>query len=153
MKLPRDLSGPTCGASRRRDHSTETYGEARQRERDVVLPDGTTHDGRTRAHWPRVALIVAKRTGHKVGPDTATRMAMDAPASRRLERILGREQPESMPVQSRITLSGFHPRDRGAHLIKLSLVERPDEEFQPNDLRLHKPEPHFPIGGRPRFKK
>jgi hypothetical protein len=42
--------------------------------RDVVLPDGTTHQGRTSAHWRRVALIVAKRTGHAVGVDTATRM-------------------------------------------------------------------------------
>ncbi len=29
-----------------RDHGGEAYGEARQRERDVVLPDGTTHAGR-----------------------------------------------------------------------------------------------------------
>ena len=53
-----------------RDHGGEAYGEARQRERDVILPDGTTHAGRTPAHWRRVALIVAKRTGHKVGLDT-----------------------------------------------------------------------------------
>ena len=45
-----------------RDHGAEAYGEARQRERDVILPDGTTHAGRTPAHWRRVALIVAKRT-------------------------------------------------------------------------------------------
>ena len=25
-------------------------------------------------HWRRVALIAAKRTGHKIGPDIATRM-------------------------------------------------------------------------------
>ena len=43
-----------------RDHGTEAYGEARQRERDVVLPGGTTHAGRTPAHWRRVALIVAR---------------------------------------------------------------------------------------------
>jgi hypothetical protein len=61
-----------------RDHGGEAYGEARQRQRDVVLPDGTTHAGRTPAHWRRVALIVAKRTGHRVGLDTATRMASDA---------------------------------------------------------------------------
>ncbi len=30
-----------------RDHDAEAYGEARERERDVVLPDGTTHAGRT----------------------------------------------------------------------------------------------------------
>jgi len=45
-----------------RDHGAEAYGEARQRERDVILPDGTTHAGPTPAHWRRVALIVAKRT-------------------------------------------------------------------------------------------
>ena len=39
-----------------RDHGAEAYGEARQRERDVILPDGTTHAGRTPAHWRRVAL-------------------------------------------------------------------------------------------------
>ncbi len=44
----------------------------------MILPDGTTHAGRTPAHWRRVALIVAKRTGHNVGLDTATRMAKDA---------------------------------------------------------------------------
>ncbi len=57
-----------------RDHGAEAYGEARQRERDVVLPDGTTHAGRTPAHWRRVALIVARMTGKRVGVDTATRM-------------------------------------------------------------------------------
>ena len=44
----------------------------------MILPDGTTHAGRTPAHWRRVALILAKRTGHEVGLDTATRMAMEA---------------------------------------------------------------------------
>jgi hypothetical protein len=43
----------------------------------VIPPDGTTHAGRTPAHWRRVALIVARRTGHKIGLDTATRMLMD----------------------------------------------------------------------------
>ena len=46
------------------------------REGDVILPDGT-YAGRTAAHWRRVALIVAKRTGRKIGLDTATRMAKD----------------------------------------------------------------------------
>jgi hypothetical protein len=40
----------------------------------VVLSDGTTHAGRTPAHWRRVALIVARMTGKRVGLDTATRM-------------------------------------------------------------------------------
>ena len=64
-----------------RDHGAETDGQARRRERDVTLPDGTTHAGRTPAHLRRVALIVAKRTGHKVGLDTATRMAVEADLS------------------------------------------------------------------------
>ena len=57
-----------------RDHGAKAYREARQRERDVILPDGTTHAGRTPAHWRRVALIVARMTGKRVGLDTATRM-------------------------------------------------------------------------------
>jgi hypothetical protein len=52
----------------------EAYREARERERDVVLTDGTTHAGRTPAHWRRVALIVARMTGKWVGLDTARRM-------------------------------------------------------------------------------
>jgi hypothetical protein len=61
-----------------RDHPADAYREARERERDVILRDGTTHAGRTPAHWRRVALIVAKRTGKRVGLDTVTRMAQDA---------------------------------------------------------------------------
>ena len=66
-----------------RDHGAAAYWEARRRARDVILPDGTTHQGRTPAHWRRVALVVAKRTGHAVGLDTATRMLMarDLPRS------------------------------------------------------------------------
>ena len=40
----------------------------------MILPDGTTHAGRTPAHWRRVALIVARMTGKHIGVDTATRM-------------------------------------------------------------------------------
>jgi hypothetical protein len=43
------------------------YGEARRCEQEAL-------DLETAADWRRVALIVAKRTGHKVGLDTATRM-------------------------------------------------------------------------------
>ena len=57
-----------------RDRGAEASGEARQRERDVVLPSGATHAGRTPAHWRRAALIVARMTGKRVGVDTATRM-------------------------------------------------------------------------------
>jgi len=57
-----------------KDHGGEAYGGARERECDIVLPDGTTHAGRTAAHWRRVAAIVARRVGTRVGLDTATRM-------------------------------------------------------------------------------
>ena len=57
-----------------RDHGSEAYSEARRRERDVILRDGTTHAGRTPAYWRRVALIVARMTGKRVGVDVATRM-------------------------------------------------------------------------------
>ena len=33
-----------------RGHDAMAYSEARQRERDVTLPDGTTHAGRRPAH-------------------------------------------------------------------------------------------------------
>ncbi len=61
-----------------RDHGGEAHIEARQRERDVIPPDGTTHARRTPAHWRRVALIVARMTGKRVGVDTATRIAEEA---------------------------------------------------------------------------
>ena len=84
-----------------RDHGGAAYWEARRRERDAILPDGTTHQGRTRAHWRRVALLVAKRTGHAVGLDTATRMMMardpassaemtDPDLAAEVDRLLGR---------------------------------------------------------------
>ena len=66
-----------------RDHGAEAYSEARRRERDVILPDGTTHAGRTPVHWRRVALTVARMTGKRVGLDTSTRMAADADPSSR----------------------------------------------------------------------
>jgi hypothetical protein len=76
---PTTPGGSPLGASRRRgphirDHGDGAYRQARQRERDTILPDRMTQAGRTPAHWRRVALMVAKRTGHKVGLDTATRM-------------------------------------------------------------------------------
>ena len=57
-----------------RDYGAAAYREARERERDVILPDGTTHAGRTPAHWRRVALIVARKAGKRIGIDTATWM-------------------------------------------------------------------------------
>jgi hypothetical protein len=38
-------------------------------ERDVILADGTTHSGRTPARWRRVALIVTRIAGKRVGVD------------------------------------------------------------------------------------
>ena len=84
-----------------RDHGAAAYWEARRRARDVILPNGTTHQGRTQAHWRRVALVVAKRTGHAVGLDTATRMLMardlpppsentDPDLAAEVDRLLGR---------------------------------------------------------------
>ena len=57
-----------------RDHGGAAYAEARRRQRDVILRDGTTHAGRTPAHWRLVALTVARMTGKRVGLDTASRM-------------------------------------------------------------------------------
>ncbi len=57
-----------------RDDGAEAYGEARQRECDAIPSDETTHAGRTPAHWRRVALIVARMTGKRIGVDTATRI-------------------------------------------------------------------------------
>ncbi len=51
------------------------YCVARGRERDVILPDGATHADRTPAHWRRVALIVARVTGKRIGVDTANSRA------------------------------------------------------------------------------
>jgi hypothetical protein len=83
-----------------RDHGRAAYWEARRRERDVILPDGTANQGHTPAHWRRVALVVAKRTGHAVGLDTATRMLMagdppspqmtDPDTDAEVDRLLGR---------------------------------------------------------------
>ncbi len=66
-----------------RDHGAEAYGEARRRERDVVLPDGTPH-----------ALIVARMTGKRVGLDSATRMAMDSCSFSKRDGV---ERPERGP--------------------------------------------------------
>ena len=45
-----------------RDHGGEAYSEARRRERDVIMHDGTTSSGRTATHWRLVALIVTRMT-------------------------------------------------------------------------------------------
>jgi hypothetical protein len=71
--LRRRRQGRAAGASRRRGaHGKRAYRQAGERERDVVLPDGTTHARRTPAHWRRVAQIAARMTGKRIGVDTAT---------------------------------------------------------------------------------
>ena len=35
----------------------------------MILPDGTTFQGRAAAHWHHVALLIAKRTGKAIGLD------------------------------------------------------------------------------------
>jgi hypothetical protein len=82
------------------EYGDQAYDEARRRERDLILPDGTTHQGRTPRHWRRVALSVAKITGHAIGLDTATRMLTDTerasihadkhlPVDEEMRRLLG----------------------------------------------------------------
>ena len=63
-------------------HGGRAYAEARWRQRDAVPPDGTAYAGRTRAHWRRVAQIVARMTGKRIGLDTATRMLERRPWDR-----------------------------------------------------------------------
>lgn len=58
-----------------RDHVGEAYGEARRRERDVILPDGTTlcrPAAGALAGGSRSSL--RSLTRHRVGADPATRM-------------------------------------------------------------------------------
>jgi hypothetical protein len=70
-----------------RDFGAGAYWEAREREHDVILPDGTIHTGRTTAHWRRVALIVANWTGHEVGLATAVRTLKPAFIGTELDRM------------------------------------------------------------------
>jgi hypothetical protein len=53
-------------------HGAEAYWEARRRERDANVLDGSTHPVRTPAHWRQVALATAHRTGREIRVDTAT---------------------------------------------------------------------------------
>ena len=55
-------------------HGEQAYSIARRWERAVARPGGATYYGRTRTHWRRVALLIARKTGRQVGLDTATRM-------------------------------------------------------------------------------
>ena len=46
-----------------RDNGAEAYGQARQRERDVILPDGTTYAGRP----PGLSRRPLQRAGRRSG--------------------------------------------------------------------------------------
>ena len=54
-----------------RGFGADAYSEARLRERHA---DGPAE----RKQWSAVALAIARMTGKQVGPDTATRMTMEA---------------------------------------------------------------------------
>jgi hypothetical protein len=73
-----------------REHVIDAYVEARRRERD-----GSERDGPEPERWRLAALAVAKMTGKRVGLDTATRIAMDADFSSRVEN----ERPERAPMR------------------------------------------------------
>ncbi len=55
-----------------RDYGDDAFWEARYRESAGIQVDVATHQIRTPAHWRRVALIVARRTGRAVQFDAAT---------------------------------------------------------------------------------
>ena len=62
----------TDAAALIRDQGEHAYWEARRREREIDLPKGSPLAWRTAAHWRRVALFIAKRTGQEIGRDRAT---------------------------------------------------------------------------------
>ena len=53
------------------EHGARAYAEARRRQQDAI-------DAEDAARWRRAAVAIAKRTGKRIGLDTATRMAEDA---------------------------------------------------------------------------
>jgi hypothetical protein len=54
-----------------RAFGVDAYSEARQRERQAQSAEATQE-------WRAVAVAIARKTGKRVGLDTATRMAIDA---------------------------------------------------------------------------
>jgi len=54
-----------------REFGGSAYGAARRREREASAPEFAKH-------WRMVSLAVARKTGKRVGLDTATRMLNDA---------------------------------------------------------------------------
>jgi hypothetical protein len=60
-------AGPSRRRGADRDHGAEAYSKARQREHEAGS------DAMVK-HWRRVVVAIAKKTGKRVGVDTATRM-------------------------------------------------------------------------------
>ncbi len=60
------------------EHGAGAYVEARRRERDAVGSEDAVR-------WRRAAIVNAKRTGRRIGLDTATRMAANADMSAKAE--------------------------------------------------------------------
>jgi hypothetical protein len=54
-----------------RELGVRAYSEARRRQREAVSPSMSLE-------WSRIARVVAKRTGKRIGLDTGTRMAAAA---------------------------------------------------------------------------
>ena len=71
-----------------RELGHDAYSEARLMQRRAKSVD-------ERRHWRDVALVVARRTGKRVGLDTATCMSLDADFSER------RGEPQSPGVEPR----------------------------------------------------
>jgi len=57
-----------------RDRGAGAYSEARQREYEASSDAHEASSDTMVKHWRRVALAIAKKTGERVGVDTATRM-------------------------------------------------------------------------------
>jgi len=69
-----------------RELGPDAYAEARLMQRRATSAED-------RRHWRDVALAVARKTGKRIGLDTATRMSRDADFSKRG----GPESPELEP--------------------------------------------------------
>jgi hypothetical protein len=75
-----------------RELGHDAYAEARLMQRRAK-------SGEERRHWRDVALVVARKTGKRVGLDTATRMSLDADFSERSEpRSPGIEPQKIDPI-------------------------------------------------------
>ena len=76
-----------------RELGHDTYPEARLMQRRAKSVDG-------RRDWRDVAIVVARRTGKRVGLDTATRMSLDANFSERGEQQSPGIEPQKVdPIE------------------------------------------------------